>query len=178
MNSLIDIPVQQLMLLDDGTFPNSNLPVLLYQKALEIPALLEGMQVKHLLHSNGWTNNWKGGIYTYHHYHSTTHEALAVIEGKATLLLGGPAGQYIEIQKGDLLVIPAGVAHKNTSREDDLVCIGGYPGGKDFDVLTGQTGERPMADRRIQSIPLPATGPLLGEEDELVNIWRKYSDKK
>jgi uncharacterized protein YjlB len=55
---------------------------------------------------------------------------MAVIKGHTTLLLGGENGKQISIQKGDIIVIPAGVAHKNRGNMKDVICVGGYPDGK------------------------------------------------
>lgn len=121
---------------------------------------------------NGWTNNWRAGIFTYSHYHSTTHEVLGVVKGKATILLGGEGGKKIIIQKGDVLVIPAGVAHKNLSQENDITCIGGYPDGQDYDMNYGNPGERPLTDRNIAAVPMPDTDPVYGSNGPLMDIWK------
>ena len=159
-------------LLDNGVFPNSALPVLHYKQVLKIPIVFPGMAVKKLLHDNGWTNNWKAGIYTYHHYHSNTHEAMAVIAGKTMVLLGGENGTIITLKKGDVLVIPAGVAHKNLGKENAVTCIGGYPEGISYNMNYGKAGERPAADHEIARVGLPAKGPLCGNEDPLPGTWR------
>src|SRR5207253_241076 len=109
---------------DDGTFPNSELPVLLYKGVLDLPALFPAAHVENLFKSNHWRNSWKSGVFTYHHYHSITHEVLGIYKGKTTLLLGGENGSEIAVEKGDVLIIPAGVAHKNLGNEDDIACVG------------------------------------------------------
>jgi uncharacterized protein YjlB len=74
----------------NGGFPNNTaLPLLYYHKVIKLPRFFRGIYVRQLFRSNGWTNNWKEGIYEYDHYHSNTHEAIAVIKGKARLLFGG-----------------------------------------------------------------------------------------
>ena len=98
---------------------------------------------------------------------------MAVIKGRTTLLLGGENGQQVDIQSGDIIVIPAGVAHKNLGEMKDVICIGGYPEGRDFDMNYGGAGERPQTDRTIEELQLPATGPLAGREDPLLQIWKQ-----
>lgn len=158
---------------DNGIFPNSHLPVLVYKEVLDFPFLFPGRGARKMLSEHGWTNNWKAGIYTYHHYHSNTHEAMIVIRGETDLLLGGENGRKILISKGDAIVIPAGVAHKNLGRENDVTCVGGYPEGKEFDMKYGKPGERPGVDLNIAKILIPASGPVDGKRDMLITIWNQ-----
>jgi uncharacterized protein YjlB len=162
--------IREYLLNDNGVFPNSKLPVLHYLKVLQLPSLFPARHIKKLFQKNGWTNNWRNGIYTYNHYHSVTHEAMGVIKGQTTLLIGGDNGKEITIEKGDVIIIPAGVAHKNLGKEKDVICIGGYPGGRDFDMNYGKAGERPQTDCNIALLPVPETDPVYGSEG-LVKIW-------
>lgn len=164
------IKPHQLVLQDDGRFPNSTLPALLYKDALKIPFLFPATYVTHIFAKNNWTNAWDSGVFEYHHYHSTTHEVLGIYDGKTTLQLGGDDGAAVTVEKGDVLVIPAGVAHKNLGKENDISCIGAYPDGRDYDMNYGRPGERPGTDRNIAALPLPATDPLLGAGG-LTGIW-------
>src|SRR3954466_761073 len=91
---------------DDGVFPNSHLPLLYYPKVLDIPHLLPALAIRKLFEKNNWSNNWKQGIFTYHHYHSITHEVLGICKGETLLQLGGENGITLLIEKGDVLVIP------------------------------------------------------------------------
>jgi uncharacterized protein YjlB len=163
---------KQYLLEDNGTFPNNHLPALHYKQVFNLSWFLPGIFVRRVFKRNGWGNNWRAGIFTYSHYHSNTHEVLGVIKGEATLLLGGKGGREIHIRKGDVLVIPAGVAHQNLSAEIDLTCIGGYPGGRDYDMNYGEPGERPITDKNIASVPLPSRDPVYGINAPLRNIWK------
>lgn len=165
--------IREYFLKDDSIFPNSDLPVLYYPQILKPPFLFPGRHVKQLFQSNGWANNWRHGIYTYHHYHSITHEAMGVIKGSTTLLLGGEGGIDITIHKGDIIVIPAGVAHKNLCKESDVTCIGGYPDGRDYDMNYGKPGERPGTDKNIAVVPLPDSDPFYGRGEGLTRIWHR-----
>lgn len=157
---------------DDGIFPNNRLPILHYPSVLELPPLLPARAVRKLFQENNWTNNWKQGIYTYHHYHSNTHEVLGVCKGETLLQLGGENGISLFIQKGDVLVIPAGVAHMNLGKENEVTCVGGYPDGRDYDMNYGKPGERPRADHNIASVPLPKTDPVFGKKGGLLQAWK------
>jgi uncharacterized protein YjlB len=152
-------------------FPSSTLPVVLYRDSLHLPPLLHARYVKNLFKQHGWSNAWNSGIFTYHHYHSITHEALGFIAGSTTLLLGGEEGRKVQVQKGDVLIIPAGVAHKNLEAEHQVACIGAYPDGHDYDINTGQQGERPATDRNIAAVPLPTQDPLYGHGEGICRIW-------
>jgi uncharacterized protein YjlB len=163
---------EQYFVKDDGVFPNNRLPILYYPKVLELPKLFPAAAVKKLFKENNWSNNWKYGIYTYHHYHSTTHEVLGVCKGETMVLLGGENGVTLFIQEGDVIIIPAGVAHINLGKENDVTCIGGYPDGRDYDMNYGKPGERPKTDDNIASVPLPKTDPVFGKGGGLLEIWK------
>ena len=164
--------VERFYLKDDGTFPNSELSVLLYKDVLKVPKLFPAFAIKRLFRSNRWTNSWSAGIYEYHHYHSTTHEALGVYNGRATLKLGGEKGIEVRIEKGDVLIIPAGVAHKNLDKENAIKCVGAYPNGKDWDMNYGKEGERPKTDKNIAKVPIPDTDPVFGTVRGVQRLWK------
>ena len=162
---------QQFFVKDDGAFPNNSLPIVLYPKVLKLPRLFTGLAIRRLFQKNDWGNNWQQGIYTYHHYHSITHEVLGICRRETLLLLGGEQGTTVFIEEGDVLVIPAGVAHMNLGKEKDVICVGGYPNGRDYDMNYGKQGERPGADENIGSVSLPQTDPVFGKKGGLLKIW-------
>ena len=163
--------VEQFMLKDDGTFPNNRLPVLLYRNALKLPPLFAAAFVKKLFRKNNWDNSWVYGVFQYHHYHSVTHEVLGVISGGSTLQLGGEGGVKLDVKRGDVLIIPAGVAHKNLGKENQISCVGAYPDGRDYDINYGKAGERPRTDRNIAKVPVPEYDPVFGLEAGLIKYW-------
>lgn len=164
--------VQHYLLKDDGTFANSYLPVLLYKKVLRIPRFFGSHFVKKLFAEHNWSNAWRSGIFTYHHYHSVTHEVLGVYKGEATVQLGGENGIKVLLEKGDVLIIPAGVAHKNLDDENALKCVGAYPDGKDYDMNYGKAGERPQADKNIYAVQLPSHDPVFGASGKMQEYWK------
>lgn len=157
---------------DNGTFPNSHLPVLLYKGVLDLPPLFPAAHIENLFKSNNWTNSWKNGIYTYQHYHSNTHEVIGVYKGEATIQLGGDKGTKVRIEKGDVLIIPAGVAHRNLDDENAVSCVGAYPDGISYDMNYGQAGERPATDENIRQVPLPERDPVLGLRGGTSRYWK------
>ncbi|HMH33167.1 MAG TPA: hypothetical protein VK543_09075 [Puia sp.] len=158
----------EFLLKDDGIFPNSTLPALIYLQAFEqaAPSVME-----RIFESNDWSNSWRDSIYPYHHYHSITHEVLGIYEGACDLILGGDHGVSCTVKAGDAIIIPAGVAHKNLSATENFKCIGAYPEGKSFDINYGRIGERPGTDKNIANVPLPDTDPVFGPEGNLLNFW-------
>jgi uncharacterized protein YjlB len=156
---------------DDGTFPNSALPVLHYIKVLKLPILFASLKVRRQFAKNGWTNSWTAGVFTYHHYHSNTHEVLGIIKGETTIRLGGRKGVKITVSKGDVVIIPAGVAHKNLGKEKAVTCVGAYPGGKDYNMNYGKAGERPAADELIAAVTIPQRDPIFGLKKGIPEFW-------
>ncbi|MCD7099293.1 cupin domain-containing protein [Stenotrophomonas sp. MMGLT7] len=164
-------PPQTLVFDDDGSIPNSRLPLLLYRGAFAARADAGARWLEQRFASNGWTGAWRWTVYPFHHYHSNTHEVLGVFSGSATLQLGGENGQAVEVAAGDVIVIPAGVGHKRLRASDGFQLVGAYPDGRSPDLMRGEDGERPAADLRIAQVPLPARDPLLGEGG-LCSLWR------
>lgn len=159
---------------DDGTFPNNGrLPLLIYQDTLTLPGRNPARAIEQLIESHNWGSSWRNGIFSHHHYHSSAHEALGVYSGKAQVQLGGPEGPQFSVQRGDVIVIPAGVAHKNLGCRPDFRVVGAYPAGQSWDLNVGKAGERPQADRNMANVPLPETDPVFGETRPLVRLWRK-----
>jgi uncharacterized protein YjlB len=156
---------------DDGEIPNNPvLPVLIYTQAVELhgdPAVA----LEHLFSSNQWPPDWRDGIYDYHHYHSTAHEVLGIAKGEVKVRLGGEKGRDFELQAGDVVVLPAGTGHKCLSASDDLLVIGAYPPGQEWDVLRGAASDRPKALKRIERVPLPESDPVYGEDGRLLELW-------
>ena len=68
---------------DDGVFPNSRLPLLVYRGAVRLPEHDPAATFEQLFAANGREGSWRDGIYPYHHYHSTAHEVLGVYHGSA-----------------------------------------------------------------------------------------------
>ncbi|HEX9512652.1 MAG TPA: cupin domain-containing protein [Puia sp.] len=156
---------------DDGRIPNSKYPLLLYRNAFAERDDKGAEWLEQEFASHNWTNTWRWGIYTFHHYHSNTHEVLGVFKGSGLLHLGGENGQKVTVQAGDIIVIPAGVGHKCIS-SDGLTVVGAYPNGLSPDLNRGEPGERPGTDKNIAAVSFPATDPLLGQTEGLRKLWK------
>lgn len=157
---------------DDGTFPNNGrLPLLAYLGVLDLSAGDPARGVEELFEAHSWGDSWRNGIFGYHHYHSTAHEVLGVYGGNARVQLGGPEGPEFEVRRGDVIVIPAGVAHKNLGSSPDFRVIGAYPAGQRPDMNCGNANERPQADRNIAKVALPGLDPVFGDGGPLIRFW-------
>jgi len=158
---------------DNGSIPNNpTLPLLVYPQALDEPEL-DPSRCKGLLSENGWGGSGIDGVFPYHHYHSTSHEVLCVIGGSASIAFGGPQGEIIEVSAGDVVVIPAGVGHCNRGSDGGFSVIGAYPRGQEnYDLRTGEEGERPEVLENISNAALPEADPLFGQEGPLMERWK------
>jgi len=171
-----DDPVGSYLLEDDGTYPNNDrLPVVVYREAIAVDDEDDARHAAGIIedrfHEQRWEGVWRNGIFSYHHYHSTAHEVLCLAAGTVRVQLGGDNGPVFDLEPGDVVVIPAGVAHKNLESSDDLVVVGAYPPHQIWDINTGDAEERPRADENIAAVPLPETDPVLGPDGPLIALW-------
>jgi uncharacterized protein YjlB len=173
-----EIAVKHFFLRDDGVFPNNaKLPVLLYKSAWELP-LFKSTFIKTELKKHNWENSWKNGVFEYHHYHSICHEVLCAYRGRTKILLGGNNGVIIDFEASDVLIIPAGVAHKNLEPDNNFKCIGAYPKGQNYDMNYGQPYERPSTDANIKRVEPPSEDPVFGTSGPLIEYWKIGEFKK
>jgi uncharacterized protein YjlB len=159
-------------LTDDGIFPNNaRLPLLVYRQAVTLPSYDPAAVFETLFADHQWGSSWRNGIYGFHHYHSTAHEVLGVFRGHATVQFGGDQGVVLSLQAGDVVIIPAGVAHKNLGASRDFGVVGAYPHGQRWDVCYGKPGERPRAEHNIARVPMPKADPVYGSHGPLGDYW-------
>jgi uncharacterized protein YjlB len=154
---------------DDGSFPNSRLPVLVYR---DVDAAYDPSQCEALFANHHWLGAWRNGIYSFHHFHSITHEVLGIVAGSAKVMLGGPGGRGFDVRAGDVLVLPAGTGHCNAGSSDDLLVIGAYPSGMQWDLRRGNPSEHDDVLENIRAVSLPATDPVRGRDGPLLELWQ------
>jgi uncharacterized protein YjlB len=172
--SVRDLKLVTKALTDDGIFPNNaQLPLLLYSQVLRTDIAGLSTCIREFFAANHWGRSWVNGVFSYHHYHSTAHEVLAVCAGQAELQLGGDKGLRQVVQTGDVVVIPAGVAHKNLKASPDFSVVGAYPGGQTPDLCYGHEDERPRTVNTIAALPLPGCDPVYGTDGPLIECWPK-----
>ena len=129
-------------------------PVLIYRG-------VDVSDARALFAAHGWGGSWVNGIFDFHHFHSTSHEALAIVSGTATVELGGPQGESFEVQAGDVLVLPAGTGHRRATARNGFTVVGAYPKGQeDYDLLREADD---AARARIAALPAPPDDPVGGD---------------
>lgn len=95
---------------------------------------------------------------------------LGIYSGEADVLLGDDEGKIVTISADDIIIILAGVGHKNMDSED-LGDVGAYPNGMTVDLIRADKKERPRVDKNIAKVPKPNKDPLQGAGKGLINIW-------
>lgn len=168
--------VQTITIKENQPFPNNSLPVLYYSEAIKelTNSKHTGEEVMKFLESNGYSNGWVGGIFTYHHFHSNTHEVLACISGKSEVQLGGPDFEVYPFKAGDVLLLPAGVAHKLIEATDDFQIVGAYPEGKEPDMQKGDTKNYEEMKERISRLGIPEYDPVEKTTGGVFDYWDKF----
>ena len=159
------------MFVDDGCVPNSPLPLILHRGAVAPDAPDPAQAFERIFARNGWTNSWRDGIFSYHHYHSTAHEVLGLAAGSARLRFGGARGETITLDTGDAVAIPAGVAHCLVEGSGSLLVVGAYAGGRGWDVVRDDPEAIVAARTRIAAVPLPEADPVEGAAGALTRLW-------
>jgi uncharacterized protein YjlB len=174
MSKIPQMTVEEYRFADDGHVPNNpRLPLVIYRGALDVGTRAEAARgCEALFARHGWTGAWQNGIYAHHHYHSTAHEVLGIVAGSAHVRLGGESGRTLVLGAGDVVVIPAGVAHKCETASPDLLVVGAYPRGQSPDMRQAGAQERAGALQRIAAVPLPEADPVQGGKGALLELWR------
>ncbi len=108
-----------------------------------------------LFADNGWEGACRDGIFSFHHFHSTADEVLEIVRGNARVTLGGPRGQTFAVRAGDVMVLPAGTGDCNAGASDDLLVVGAYPEGMEWDIGHGDPAARDEVLANIRAVPLP-----------------------
>lgn len=162
-------------LADDGRTPNNpRLPVVLYRGPVVLARSFDPAAIfEELFAANGWQDAWRNGIYDFLHYHSKTHEALGIAGGRVQVRLGGEKGRKIALKAGDVVVLPAGTGHERLNCGDDLLVVGAYPAGGNYDECHPTEEEHDRARRSIPKVAVPRKDPVYGSGGPLMTLWRK-----
>ena len=142
-------------------------PLLIYPGVME---KISPEAFEELFTRNQWPAAWRNGVHPFHHFHSNGHEALGIYSGEVTVQFGGDAGVTVTAKPGDVLVLPAGTAHKKLASRGALGVVGAYPRGSAPDTCMG------VQDlKKIVQVPLPAADPVFGAGGPLFTYWRAAS---
>ncbi|AOO81327.1 cupin [Bosea vaviloviae] len=153
----------------EGVPNNPRLPAIHYDAAFRDDSADLATAMETRFEENGWPAQWRNGIYDFHHYHTQGHEVLGIAAGSAELVLGGPKGRNLAVRAGDVLLLPAGIAHCRVKASSDFLVIGAYPPGQSGDIVRSA----PTAGIReaIAQLPFPARDPVYGQDGPLTQHW-------
>ena len=161
---------------DDGAVPNNpRLPMLVYKGALDLSKNRDPERdIEKMFAANGWGHGaWRNGIFPFAHYHSMIHEVLGIARGTAKVRFGGDHGEILEVEPGDVAVLPAGTGHQRLSASGDLVVIGGYPPTGTYNLCRGdKPSDRIAALKTIADVPQPGSDPVAGRDGPLTALWK------
>ncbi|KAI0010916.1 RmlC-like cupin domain-containing protein [Xylariaceae sp. FL0662B] len=153
-----------------------NKPLLHYHGAFPPDTLTASGIESHLTSVGVVEPQWCFTMYSTTHFHSTTHEVLCISRGKAKLCFGGegnPGKVETEAEKGDVLVLPAGVGHRLLQDLTDdgggFEMVGSYPKGYNWDMCYGKKGEETKV-QAIANLPWFDRDPVFGDQGPVLAI--------
>ena len=117
--------------------------------------------------------DWKLQMYSTSHFHSTSHELLCISTGSARLCFGhedNPSNITPTVSAGDVIVVPAGVAHRLLEDiEGGFEMVGSYPKGKSWDMCYGKKGEEKKV-KEIEKLGWWKRDPVFGDEGPALEV--------
>ena len=152
-----------------------NKPLLHYRGAFP-PGSLTALAIESHLSSVGVVEpQWRFTMYSTTHFHSTAHEVLCISRGKARLCFGGeenPGKVEMQVEKGDVLILPAGVGHRlleDLTDSGGFEMVGSYPTGYNWDMCYGKKGEEDKV-QRIAKLPWFSRDPIYGDQGPVLDV--------
>ncbi|KAL2395332.1 hypothetical protein ABEF93_003980 [Exophiala dermatitidis] len=109
---------------------------------------------------------WRYTMYSETHFHSNTHEVLSIASGSAKCCFGGEQNDgRVEpvLQKGDVVIVPAGVGHRLLEDYGGFQMVGSYPPGKSWDMCYGRAGEESKV-KAIADLGWFKRDPIYGDD--------------
>mgnify|MGYP002629751104 CR=1 FL=1 len=166
---------QAILFDDDGETPNNpSLPLLVYRGAVEVESATDPAALfENAFGAHGWGQGWRNGIHGFLHFHTRTHEVLGIARGRARVQFGGASGQELDVEAGDVVVLPAGTGHRRVSASADLLVVGAYPDNGGFDQRRPGEIDHASAVSAVAAVPLPRADPLYGQAGPLRETWMR-----
>lgn len=156
--------------------PNTSIqskPLVIYHKAFNASP---NQLIARLKEVGEVSPQWVYSMYSQTHFHSTTHEVLGVVSGRARLCFGGednPNRFDTDVEKGDLIIVPAGVGHRLLdeldTEEERFKMVGAYPKQKQWDMCYGQSGEEDKV-KGIKDLGWFHKDPLFGGDGPVPHV--------
>lgn len=169
LTPLKDLRVSSHQISAFNLIPNTSIqkkPLLVYHSAFQ-PGTSASTIESHLTSVGVVDPQWRYTMYSTSHFHSNTHEVLSVAAGKAKLCFGGednPERVEPTVEQGDVIVVPAGVAHRLLNDiNGGFTMVGSYPKGKNWDMCYGKQGEEEKV-RGIEQLGWFQSDPIYGHE--------------
>jgi len=158
---------------DDGETPNNPaLPLLLYRRAFDPSAARDpAAPFEEAFAAHGWDRSWRNGIHDFQHFHTRAHEVLGIARGWAQVQFGGARGPTVEVEAGDVVVLPAGTGHRRVAASTDLLVVGAYPDNCGIDQKRPGQIDHARAVAAIAAVPLPRQDPVHGAGGPLIALW-------
>jgi uncharacterized protein YjlB len=159
---------------DDGRIPNNaELPLVLYRDAVRLDRGYDPAAVlEETFARNGWRDSWRDGVYPFQHFHTATHEVLGIARGRVTVRFGGEKGRALTLTAGDVAVLPAGTGHRRIRASADLLVVGAYPAGGDYDEPRPGEVDHDEAVASIAKVKRPRKDPVYGADGPMVDLWK------
>ena len=153
-----------------GTPNNTRHPAVVARAALRPSPNDPAGSIRRLFEANGWTGTWTWQVFRYHHFHPDAFEVLGVATGSAVLVIGGESGQKLEVEEGDVLLLPPGWGHCMLSCSPDFAVCGAYPPGQeDYTVRRASEGYDKDVVAEIACVNVPETDPVFGGRGRLLS---------
>jgi uncharacterized protein YjlB len=156
--------------------PNTSLqqkPLLHYHAVFPPTISASGIE-SHLTSIGVVDPQWRYPMFPTTHFHSTTHEVLCISRGKATLCFGGednPGKVETQAQRGDVIVVPAGVGHRllREDGDEEFEMVGSYPKGCNWDMCYGKKGEEAKV-QGIKNLSWFEKDPVYGDKGPVLDV--------
>ena len=101
---------------------------------------------------------------------------LLVFTGEASVQLGGPNGKIIKFSRGDVLLLPAGTAHKRIKASKDFKIVGAYPNGIEYNTYkpedVSSDDEYKRIKQEIKKVSVPALDPVQSKGGAVKKYWK------
>jgi len=175
LTPLNEITVSSFQIPEFGRLPNTSIqkkPLLIYHRAFPQNASASSIEA-HLSNIGVVSPQWRYTMFKQSHFHSTAHEVLCVAHGKAKLCFGGednPKRVEPIVKKGDVMIVPGGVAHRLLDDIDGgFEMVGSYEIGKSWDMCHGNEGEEEKV-KGIEQLGWFERDPIYGDQGPAFDV--------